>query len=96
MWVEAGRYGGVTAAGVADQDGGVEQSHVVAVSQWVARRYPDLDATVVESWVVAEFAARRDARVRQFLPVLVARAVEDRIRHDDGSVPGGRGHARAG
>jgi hypothetical protein len=65
---------------VADRD--VDEPLVAAIVIALQRRYPDTNSDHIEASVVVELAARRTARIRRFLPLLVMRAVEERIRHD--------------
>lgn len=44
------------------------------------RAHPDINIDDIRTWVLAEFDTFRGARVTQFLPILVIRAVEERIR----------------
>jgi hypothetical protein len=60
----------------------VDEPLVDAIVIALQRRHPDINSDHIEASVVVELDAFRTARVRQFLPLLVTRAVEERIRRD--------------
>ena len=61
------------------------------IARAVVARAADVSGTEVERLVAVELARFRDARVRQYLPILVARAVLERL---DARSPLARGAAR--
>ena len=67
---------------LARRDRDVDEPLVDAIVIALQRRHPDTNRDHIVASVVVELDARRTVRVRRFLPLLVMRAVEERIRHD--------------
>lgn len=57
-----------------------DTAEIVEIVNALSRRHPDVCALQIEEWARAEFDKYRDASVRAFIPLLVARAVNDRVR----------------
>lgn len=54
---------------------------IEAVRQRLHARYPNTEAGVVDRAVTIAHASLRDARIRDFIPVLVEREARDKIEH---------------
>ena len=58
----------------------VSADDLARVAREIERRHPEVGSARVEWLVAAAFDDFRDARVRQFVPLLVLRQIEDRLR----------------
>jgi hypothetical protein len=56
------------------------EAQIDAVMRELRRRHPDRNGVEIERWTRAEFASHADDPVREFVHLLVIRAVEDRLR----------------
>ncbi len=63
-----------------DTRDGARTSHIDATVDTLRRRHPDIEPDRLRTWVVDEFEAHRHSRVQRFLPILVSRSIEDRLR----------------
>jgi hypothetical protein len=66
-------------------------SHLSAAESDLAREFEDVPADVIHALVVREAHQYDRARVRDFVPLLVARAVRARLWEYRDALSGGRG-----
>ena len=57
-----------------------DEAEIAPIVRAVERRLPAVARAQIEALVVSEIARYEDARIRQFVPVLVERAVLTRLR----------------
>jgi len=57
----------------------VRSDHVAATEAALAERYPDVPRALVHALVLDAYRSFADARIRDFLPLLVWRIVRDRL-----------------
>jgi hypothetical protein len=56
------------------------ERQIAATISELRRRYPDRDAVEIERWTRAEYWVHSEDPVQDFIPLLVMRAVADRLR----------------
>lgn len=58
-----------------------EETAIREVTERLAKRFPDRPAADIDTAVSSQFRRFTDARIRDFIPVLVERAVRDDLAH---------------
>lgn len=58
-----------------------EQTAIREVIARLAKRFPDRPAAEIDTAVSSQYRRFTDARIRDFIPVLVERAVRDDLSH---------------
>ena len=59
---------------------GPTERQIAATINELRRRYPERDAVEIERWTRAEYWVRSEDPIQDFVPLLVVRAVADRLR----------------
>jgi hypothetical protein len=60
-----------------------EEAAIHRIVRDLATELPDVELRRIAHAVDGEYARYQDSRIRDFLPILVQRAVRDRLRSDD-------------